>query len=60
MPESKTRRLLKILMPSRKAEPARKQRPRHAFPRELWLEEYLEEGAKQSDPCAPEDKVSLN
>ena len=60
MSESKTRRLLKILLPSRRAELARKQRPRHAFPRELWLEEYLGDEAQQADPCAPEDKVSLN
>ena len=60
MSKSKTRRLFKIVMPSRKAELARKQRPRHAFPRELWLEEYLDDEALQTDQSDPVAKVHLN
>jgi len=60
MSKLKKRRLFKIVMPSRKAELARKQRARHAFPRELWLEEYPDDEAPQADQSDPVDKVHLN
>ena len=59
MSKSKTRRLLKILMPSRGPEKIRNQnRSLLAFPRELWLEEYQGSNDGQTEEEPPPEKLN--
>lgn len=56
MSKSKTRRLLKILMPTRGVESRNQNRASYAFPREIWLEEYQGRDSEQAEQKRSDDK----